>query len=401
MIEVKPVIQHHSICPYDGKLLQPKQLLWHGMHVCVKTHCSHCGKSFTEDLPVGHGVTHPYQIDLEKSQFFGKPDYSQEWLAKPLLNSLKNPQTKDIKITKEVFRDDCQAVVILNCIDYLYGHCLLKLLNAQKYLEDEPELGIIVIVQKFLRWMVPDGVAQVWTVDIPLRQGQAFYPSLDSFIHQELQQFSKVYVSPAHSHPSRFDISKFTHVPRHDFDHNRGRVTFIWREDRLWCSSRTMGILRKLKLMPLGLTLQNRKIQQLFQQMRQLLPDLSFAIAGLGRNTQFPDWIDDRRVDKFDAETERQLCRLYAESRLVIGVHGSNMLLPSGHAGMTLDLMPEGWRWGNFAQDILYHESDPRLAAFRYRYLPLQTGLADLAAIAANMIDNYDHYKATMTADKA
>jgi len=47
-------------------------------------------------------------------------------------------------------------------------------------------------------------------------------------------------------------------------------------------------------------------------------------------------------------------------------VHGSNMLLPSAHAGMTIDLMPDD-RWGNFAQDISYQEDDVRMGSYRYR----------------------------------
>lgn len=44
-----------------------------------------------------------------------------------------------------------------------------------------------------------------------------------------------------------------------------------------------------------------------------------------------------------------------------MGVHGSNMLLPSAHARATLVLMPRK-RWGNFIQDILFQEPNPRLA---------------------------------------
>jgi len=75
------------------------------------------------------------------------------------------------------------------------------------------------------------------------------------------------------------------------------------------------------------------------------------------------------------------------------------MLLPSAHGGMTLDLMPKE-RWGNFAQDILYQENDSRLAAFKYRYLPLNTRIVDLAYIASNMILKSSEFNLSMTADK-
>ncbi len=110
-----------------------------------------------------------------------------------------------------------------------------------------------------------------------------------------------------------------------------------------------------------------------------------------------PEWIEDYRVDSFNEKIEKEICRVYSQSRLVIGLHGSNMLLPSAHAGMTIDLIDE--RWGNFAQDILYQESDPRMASFRYRFLPYQTSNDTLAFIAAVMVLNWSKFKSQMTAD--
>ncbi|MEO1005256.1 MAG: hypothetical protein AAFW67_05265, partial [Cyanobacteria bacterium J06638_38] len=104
------------------------------------------------------------------------------------------------------------------------------------------------------------------------------------------------------------------------------------------------------------------------------------------------------RVKQLEASTEQKYCQIYADSRLVIGIHGSNMLLPSSHAGMTIDLMREE-RWGNFAQDILYQEKDPRLTSFRYRYLPTQTSVTEICTIATNMIKNYFKYHFAMMID--
>jgi hypothetical protein len=99
----------------------------------------------------------------------------------------------------------------------------------------------------------------------------------------------------------------------------------------------------------------------------------------------------------FNEKIEQDICQVYADSRLVIGVHGSNMLLPSGHAGMTIDLIDE--RWGNFAQDIIYQESNQKMATFRYRFLPYETNIDTLAFIAAVMVLTLDEFKSYMTAD--
>jgi hypothetical protein len=74
------------------------------------------------------------------------------------------------------------------------------------------------------------------------------------------------------------------------------------------------------------------------------------------------------------------------------------MLLPSAHAGMTIDLMPDNC-WGNVIQDILYQEIDPRIASFRYRYVPIQTSTKTLSKIALSMLLSYPHFYQYMKAD--
>ena len=397
MIEIKPNIEHRSHCPYSGKVLKPVKVLWQGTHVCVVSE-SPDGGEIIEELRIGHAAKTPYQIDLAKKAIFSGDKYAEELLAKPLLNSLQNPQTEQLEISQEIFKS-YQRVIILNCVDYLYGHSLLKLLNAQRHLEHNPDLGLIVIVQKFLRWMVPDGVAEVWTVPISLKNGQDYYPSFAEFVEKQSQRFEEIYLSETYSHPSRFDITKFTKVPKHSFDDSeKVQITFIWREDRLLVNSFLFRVLRKLKLLQIALAIQNWKVQQLFEKIRSKLPEAKFVVAGLGTKTKFPKWIEDCRVERFNETTEKETCQIYSESRLVIGLHGSNMLLPSGLAGMTLDLIET--RWGNFAQDVLYQETNPRLASFRYRYLPSQVSPDILANIAAQMIETQPDFYFHMTADE-
>ena len=232
MIEIKPYISHQSSCPHCNTLLNKNKLLWHGMHICVESNCPNCHAEIIEDMKVGHANIWSYQIDIKQKLVFG--DKSQQgWLGNQLLKSLDNPEFEDIKIQKEVLKEKKQ-VIILNCIDYLYGHCLLKLLNSQKHLQDECDYGLIVITQKFLKWMVPKGVCEIWTVDIPLNKGQCYFPQFNKFISNELQRFSKVHISEAYSHPSQFDISNYTGIRKHDFQSEDYRISFIWREDRIW-----------------------------------------------------------------------------------------------------------------------------------------------------------------------
>jgi len=395
MISVKPTIEYEGRCPRCDAELIADRILWQGIHVCAVCRCNNCGAEIVGDLGIGQAFYTPYRVDMEKGLLFGE-ERAQAWFGNPLLIALQKPdRDREIVLDIEKFHTVSDAV-ILNCIDYLYGHSLLKLLNAAAHLRQSPGPGLVVIVPSFLRWMVPEGVAEIWTVNIPLNSAHQYFPRLDELIAKECERFERVWLSLAHSHPAAFDISRFTGVERHDFAREDFRITFVWREDRPWLKSRLAIKLARLSgLMGLLLSWQNRKICRLFSCLRPSFPDAHFTVAGMGRMTSFPAWIDDERVERFTDQTERVLCRVYAESRLVVGVHGSNMLLPSGHAGMTLNLMPSD-RWGNLAQDVLYHETDSRMASYRYRYIPLCTPVADVACIADAQVACLESFRSQM-----
>lgn len=394
MIEIKPKIRHESECPYCQTQLSPTELLWQGIHVCVVSICQNCKRRVIEDLRVSQAIFTPFQVDLETKKIFG-PSEGRNWFGEPLLRSLKHPETgADVTIKVEKFFK-MENVVILNCIDFLYGHCLLKLLNITQYLDAKDELGVVVIVPRFLRWLVPDGVAEVWTVNIPLMSAQNYYPSFSEAVNAECARFARIYVSEAHSHPFAFDIQDFTRTKKHDWSNDRTfRITYIWREDRLWDGADRMHRLA-LRMRLVGFhrqiltKVQNLKVRWLFSRLRVKFPSTRFTVAGKGTMTTFPEWIQDRRVSSYTDEVELELCRIYSESRVVIGVHGSSMLLPSAHAGMVINLMP--WdRSGNYAQDILYqdigHLADARISAFRYRYLPIDISVGSLVKTVTGMI---------------
>ena len=394
-IQIKPTLDLNFNCHNCQGSLEPSGIFWQGMNICAKATCNRCHAEILSSLPVGHTIHHPFQVDVRNNSISGS-EPSQSWLSGALLKSLKSPQDEKVNIRKEILRQ-ADSVIILNCIDYLYGHCLLKLLNAQRHLEKQSSYGVVVIIQPFLRWMVPDGIAEIWTVDLPLKNGALYHPNLNEFIHKQSQRFREIKVSKAYSHPSQFDIKKFTRTFTESSDQERPQITFIWREDRLWCNPilERRRTLKKLNLISAILWVQNLRIQRLFRLVRKELPKATFSVAGLGTRTKFPDWIEDARVKSFDAASEQRTCQLYANTNLVIGVHGSSLLLPSGHAEMTLDLMPKD-RWGNYAQDILYQEQNSRIASFRYRYIPLTTNISLIAYIAQNMLLKYSTFQSKM-----
>lgn len=389
MIGLIPDIEASVPSPYGGTV-RPRKILWHGLHVCVEGECSETGKTIIADLPVGHALQHPCQVDPAAGEVFCKPEV-RSWLGLPLLHSLQHPVNDDVPFTIERL-NDAREVIILDCIDTLYGHSLLKLLNAERHLREHPNLGLIVIIQDFLRWLVPDGVAEVWTVGIPLKRGGEYFPSLGRTIEEQLRRFSRVYVSKALSHPRVQDIRAFTRTEAHSDSSEPFRITWIWRSDRLWIPDLPALVAKKAGLTHWFAGIQTRKVVRLFRLLRKDFPNARFTVAGIGKGPNVPEWIEDHRIASPSQDDERRVCRTYSESRLVVGVHGSNMLLPSAHAGMTVDLMPPD-RWGNLGQDSLAWEPDSRVSLYRNRFLPLSISVRDLADIVRTQIQHFQSMK--------
>lgn len=391
-IQLKPHIEANPTCPRCHQKLASPRVLWQGIHVCVEAQCPNCQAEIISDLPVGHARQTPYQVELRTNSLFGNAASPRRWFGMPLLASLQQPKSTEITLKVERLHEANQ-VIILNCLDFLYGHTLLKLLNAETHLREQGEFGLVVLIPPFLRWLVPAGVAEIWTVELPLAQAQNYYPELHQRIVQECARFDTIYLSTAHSHPSDFDIIKFTREPRHSFNANRFRITFIWREDRPWWNHElTLRVARRLNQLWLLRHWQTLRVRRLFKKLRSHFPQATFTVAGLGRSTRFPNWIDDQRVVRYTEAAERAMCRVYSESRLVLGVHGSSLLLPSALAGITIDLMPNE-RWPNLAQDILYQPSqaeDVRLTAWRHQYIPLSISNQALTRAIIALIENYN-----------
>jgi hypothetical protein len=315
------------------------------------------------------------------------------------LRTINRPLADEVNLDIEILRK-CDNVLVLNTLDYIYGHSLLFLFNLHRILKSENQLGVVVIVQPMLKWLIPrDLVSEIWTVKLGFQDFNNYYGDLSHKIDREFNRFKKVFLSNGYVIPTNenIDIKKFTGLNPYNFSNTSllPRITFIWREDpdRLWI--RNIFLSKGLK--KIGL----KRIQIIFQYLRvifilkllksKLGSGFRFSVAGPGIYGRMPSYIDDRRVASFNEETEKALCKVYSESLIVFGIHGSGMILPSALGGMTLSLMPSR-RWGNFAEDILFTENDVRLAAFQKRIVPLNISILDLRDIIVDMVTGRDSF---------
>lgn len=411
-VELHPFTDAEHACPHCGVSLNVKG--WHvpGMRNLADLLCPACGREFYGDLAAGQALYTP--MLLEKETGVVHDAHSVAWFADWLRDSYARRSDEPVPFEVSELRTMTRPVVLLNCLDTLYGHSLLKLLNAQHYLERHADVDLVVMVPSCLAWMVPDGVAQVWSIGLPLRRGTEWNEWLAREVRRRVTAFGRVSLSPALSHPrpDAYDIERFTRIepfPLGEWDALlvRPTVTFIWRDDRPWrvpngssAPARRERFRRLISSSSRPGQEQTALVSELAEELRRSLPGLDFAVAGLaqeGAGGGLPEWVGDLRRPAFEtAADERALCARYAASHVVVGVHGSNLLLPSAHAGGVVELLgPE--RWGNFTQATLFRDSsDCRETLFRYRFVDESTSPPALARLIKLMLTGRTSFRRLM-----
>jgi hypothetical protein len=369
------------------------------MRTLAELACPTCGRRFYGDLPTGHGLPFAALLHPESGEVHHAGGL--EIFAEHLARSYRERSATPLDLRIEEIRP-LRRPLFLNCLDWVYGHSLLKLLNAQYHLDHQPGFDLVLLIPRFLRWLVPDGVAEIWTVDVPLSKGWIWSDWLAETIATRMAAHPDWWLSPAlpHPMPADYSIERFTRVvpfPLAEWEERaagRSTVTYVWRGDRDWApaprSSATARLRARLeRRLRLDVSRRTARIVSFAERLRLELGRLDFAVVGLDRSGTFPAWIEDLRDDRPSAEVERGWCERFASSHLVCGVHGSNMLLPSAHAGGVLEFVPDApWdsRWGNIVQDVLIRGTDPRDVLFRYRFLPADVEPVTAARVAASML---------------
>jgi hypothetical protein len=305
---------------------------------------------------------------------------SHSWLAAPVMAAINENRTIHAEIAREV-RQVTKQAILLNCLDSCYGHIILKILNSWFYREIDFPKGLIVIVPENCVWMVPDFVAEVWSIQVPLKDLNAQLPSLKAFIEQVSNDFNSIQLAPVNTHPDHQEIDfarYFRENPfnLHEFDSKQYQLCIIWREDRWWTSTRIeemIGFLSvKYSLEWLKVWLVDRQLRtfkNLIKLVRSELPELSIRVVGIGIRGAFPENIIDQRRSSPVVEDELAWSEVYAASQVVIGVHGSHMLVPTALAAGYVALLPDH-KVPHLSEDILMKHT-PRFQTFLGRHLTI------------------------------
>lgn len=406
MVQLKPTLENQYTCPEcSSQYTVTNEIRFESINVLADCTCTLCGFKYFHVLPVGHTITYPMALGKLNGKLYQQHS-TPPWLAKAFLNSHKNILQDEVPIEVNIY-NRYNKVVILNTLDSIYGHVLLKLYNAFYHLDHQKDIGLIIIIPKIFKWLIPQGCAEVWVVDLNLDKLIYSYDSIKKFVSEQSLRFREIYLSYAYSHPdfSTVDISRLTDIKPfqlENFSKHRPTITFVLREDRWWFQSMAdygfYRVCRKLKILKWGskqlAARQNRLVKRTIRLIRKKLPEASFNIVGLGRTGRFVGYASDERKWRLNPIIERAWCNTYARSHVVIGIHGSNMLLPTALAAGCVEILPED-RYGNMIQDLSVRYNN-RLQLFFYRFVDQFAPPKSVANKAIAMINDYEGYNKNM-----
>ncbi|MCB0791118.1 MAG: hypothetical protein H6595_01030 [Flavobacteriales bacterium] len=391
LVPVRPALFDAFPCPRCGATdVHAEGTFFPGIHILGRYGCASCGAKFLRDLPVGFANDHPLAIMEEDGKVIHGPE-APSWLVHPFTEHAGRISEDPVRIERIIHRE-VRTAIVLNTLDFLYGHVLLKIYNAQHYLDHHPEHGLVMIVPRMFAWLVPRTCAEVWVVDLGLGRSRTWYRAMDDFVQAQLGRFDTVLLGRAYSHPdfAKVDIERFTGVAPFAHAHMPDRplhVTFVARTDRIWTTTRlskflyrAMGRLfgRRAAQGPFH-ALQERAIRRSIRRIRRKEPDATFSIVGLAPSGRSSMGVEDLRTLHMDERMEKVWCAAYARSHVVVGVHGSNMLLPTAHAGACVEILPHD-REENIVQDISVRVADRR-QLFLYRFLDEFAKPRDIARV--------------------
>ncbi len=411
MFEIKPLsLKYTFVCPdCNCKFGQPSELIFMGTNLVADCICECCENRYFHTVPTGHAVLFPVAF----SQKTEKARYDEKlatWFARPLIDAVRKNRTVERPVSVKKLRS-FREVILLNCLDSCYGHVFLKLLNAQQYLRKYPARGLVILLPENFEWLVPEGVAEVWIVKAKLSDFNNRISNLDFRVKEELERFDIVWVSEVPIHPDIHEIGwkeflKTEKFNLNDFETGPARITFILREDRFWLNNRLDDLLLKWSISKGWLRTfrryfvakQNKHIRKLAAEIHKRSErKVEMYAAGLGQTGQLGPLIQDRRKKTIDETIEKEWCDLYADSHLVIGIHGSNMLIPTALSAGFIELLPRHKIY-NLTEDIaMAHRG--RYMQFLGRYLDEFSSVSLVAEHAVSLINWFPFLKKNTEAE--
>ncbi|MEQ8243315.1 hypothetical protein [Fulvivirga sp.] len=353
----------------------PKEKLsFHGVYTFVTSENS------IEPLPYGHTLNSTLKFNLTRE--VRSIDKNLSWLTPRLQKHLKKEPTKKVQISV-LNKSSLPEALIINCLDYCYGHSLDKVFNTQRYFNQLDKLAPIVIIHESMVHLINKLKCEVWVVHNEFSDLDGYLNGFDEFVKNESARFKKVFWSklPMEIDYSTLLLKNFIQTEPFPFESlfkSNITITLILREDRFmflnWFNLFVYLVSRKLRVNTLFksyfIFIQNSGVNRLVKKLLKFSPDIKVQAIGLGKSGTLSRGIIDLRQDYEQyKDNEPERISHLSKTDLVIGIHGSHMIIPSAIAGSFINLTPS-FKIESYTQDFIPRYKSGQLQAYLGRFIP-------------------------------
>jgi hypothetical protein len=315
-------------------------------------------------LPIDHARAFPLSFNVNNKKilkgtlnFYNKPFF---------LNYNGSNYIDPKKITVLTEEKKFNKIAVINVLDNCHGHSLLKLFFALKETSLNKDKDFLIIIPRSLIHFLKAGIfTYTLVVDHTYASLEECY-ILNKVIEPFLLNYESKYLFPIDTYGtiSKEELLSKINLLDRVVSRSIERITFYYRSDfiRKWQGNgQFVNVIR------------------LFTNLKQFVSnEVIFTVIGNKDGRAFPAWIDDKRVTSYSVTNDFKENEIYAQSKIVISLTGSHMLIPSILSDCTVHLHPT-YKYKNVAEDVVSFEGEDTLInSYKHLYYYGNSNCSDI-----------------------
>ena len=346
-------------CPACGEKLTLKDFKFFGWRFLFDSDCKGCSSKFLIDMPIFSGIPYPAFYDQDVRLVVNQVP---KWWSAPLCdiqNRIKSARVvKNISHTRR--RD---KAIIFNTLDFVFGHSFMRLEILTGYLDNEryDDFDFIVLLPTQLRYLLDryEQVISIIEIDLPFRDYTYFYTDIDVTVKSIFNEYRDVFCEHLRYPQQEYiDLTRLN-LPISKFVASVNKVVISYRTDR------TIGITRRSQF-------------KFYKKLINRLKKAGVEVSVIGDKDDFLfSGVKDLRESSINKQVDNTWSN-ECSGAIVVGVHGSNMLIPSLCSSYCIEIVSSD-KLFNFGQaSSFYNEMNQQETIQKYRYIYGNRHLSDI-----------------------
>ena len=270
-------------------------------------------------LPSDDAVAYTIKFDYKTKSIY---EGERNWYNEPLLEKIDLDRLMPLEKIKRIdfSKKRHSKCIVLNLLDYCYGHSLVKLLNVESFYRDYKDTHDLFLISfPDIEDYIPKESFNNCLLDVTFGDIKKIY-SLKGILDKVKENYDEVDYGVLDAYlriedkESKISFYNFYGIEDNTYK-DKKLVTFHYRADngRAW-----------------GEKKQSHNVTELLSEMRGYFSkDVIFCVIGDRDKNTFPEWVLDKRIERYPNPIVHEYSQIISSSVIMVSVTGSNLVLPS------------------------------------------------------------------------